>query len=72
LIIISNRAEQALRQVVAQRAPGTLDVRPKYQMADGKSIRAATLHEFSVNLHLEPGGRIRTEIESARKKKFET
>jgi hypothetical protein len=58
--------------VVAQRAPGTLDVRPKYQMADGKSIRAAALHEFAFNLYLEPGDRIRTEIESARTSKFET
>jgi hypothetical protein len=36
-------------------------------MADGKSIRAATRHDFSVNLYLEPGDRFVTEIESARK-----
>jgi hypothetical protein len=45
-MIISSRAEQALMQVAAQRAPGTLDFRPQYQMADGKSIRTATLQRF--------------------------
>jgi hypothetical protein len=41
-----------------QTVPGTLDFRPKYQMAGGKSTRAATLQAFSVDLCLEPGDRI--------------
>jgi hypothetical protein len=36
-------------------------------MADGKSIRAARLNEFSVNLYLEPGDRFKAAIDSARK-----